>query len=319
MPAKKKASASKKTVHKKRSPARKITEEHVVEPPSENSVQEAPAVTTSIGQPVGPTSQMTSDVQSGVQAGMNTTLQQTAQVDPTTSASSVPPVQPPPAQTQPQNNPQAENTTFQPVGVPATDGVQAQPPASPVSGDANKSDAIDQPSAFGPLPEPESKSKLWLFLVVLVIIAAVGGGGYFYYSQFMQKAPSGSEKAAVTPTEAPETSESTSSAEMEVKLDEYSIKVLNGSGVRGEAGRVQSSLEDAGFTVSEIGNADNSDYEKTLIQHKKDVKKGFLDKLKEELEKTYELDKNEELPDSASDEVIVIIGSTKAASDTSEE
>lgn len=85
--------------------------------------------------------------------------------------------------------------------------------------------------------------------------------------------------------------------------------MLNGSGVAGEASKMQKILEEEGFEVSDTGNADKFDYTDTVIQAKKGVEKSFLDKLKVLLSKTYSVGKDKVLDASDSSEVIVIVGS----------
>ena len=46
------------------------------------------------------------------------------------------------------------------------------------------------------------------------------------------------------------------------------IAVKNGSGVTGAAAKASNFLKDLGYTVSSTGNADNSDYENTVIEVK---------------------------------------------------
>ena len=50
-------------------------------------------------------------------------------------------------------------------------------------------------------------------------------------------------------------------------VGECSVQVLNGSGVRGAAGKVAAKLQDSGFTVDDIGNADGHDFDATRIRH----------------------------------------------------
>ncbi|MDZ4227900.1 MAG: LytR C-terminal domain-containing protein, partial [Candidatus Levybacteria bacterium] len=107
-----------------------------------------------------------------------------------------------------------------------------------------------------------------------------------------------------TPTAAPEPTKA-------IDLTKYEIEIQNGGGVSGEAGRQEASLGGEGFTISSIGNADNSDYADTLIKAKAEVEKAFLDKLKSVLENTFTLGEIETLSESSSVPVVVIIGTKK--------
>ncbi|MBI2031369.1 MAG: LytR C-terminal domain-containing protein [Candidatus Levybacteria bacterium] len=144
------------------------------------------------------------------------------------------------------------------------------------------------------------------YLFIFALGVAVGGfivyqngGNIDFLNKVIQKDES-SQKVEVKPTAAP--------TEEPVDLTKYSIKVLNGSEIPGEASKLKDSLEEAGFKVSSIGNASESSFLKTVIMVKADVDEAFLEKLKDELLKSYELSDTEELEDSAEDDIEIIIG-----------
>ncbi|MFM1966170.1 MAG: hypothetical protein RL134_1895 [Actinomycetota bacterium] len=62
-------------------------------------------------------------------------------------------------------------------------------------------------------------------------------------------------------------SSTTKAPDITVQPEEITVRVLNGSGVAGRAAEVAAALEAQGFTVSEIGDADRSDYATTEIRH----------------------------------------------------
>lgn len=153
-----------------------------------------------------------------------------------------------------------------------------------------------------PSDEPPKKNFMWPILFVF-IIALVLLGGIFAYKKGMNK----TEKVNVvtlspTPTLTPQPT---------IVLSKYAIKILNGSGVDGEAGRQKTALEAAGFTISSVGNADNSNYTDTIIEAKKDIEKAFLDKLKSVLQTSFTLSDVKVLPDNSTSSVIVILGTKK--------
>lgn len=98
---------------------------------------------------------------------------------------------------------------------------------------------------------------------------------------------------------------------IEVDLAEYSIEVLNGSGISGVASELKTALTTDGFKVISAGNADKSDYTNTIISAKKKVSSAYLVKLKENLKKTYILDSDSKAVLAETDEadVIITIGS----------
>lgn len=150
--------------------------------------------------------------------------------------------------------------------------------------------------------QPQKKNFMWPILFIF-IIALVLLGGIFVYKQGMNK---GTDVNVVTLSPTPTTIPTPT---ITVDLSKYEIQILNGSEVDGEAGRQKANLEAEGFTISSVGNADSSDYTKTIIQAKADVDKGFLDKLKSVLEESFVVGDNEELSEDEDPDVIVIIGS----------
>lgn len=151
---------------------------------------------------------------------------------------------------------------------------------------------------------PPKKDFMWpiLFVVFLALAFLIG---IFVYKQGMNK---GTQVNVVTLTPTPTVMPQPTKT---VDLTQYEIKVLNGSEVSGEAGRQKESLEAEGFTVSSIGNAAKSDYTKTIIQAKKEIESGFLDKLKSVIEESFVAGEIEELSEDEDSDVIIIIGSSK--------
>lgn len=98
-----------------------------------------------------------------------------------------------------------------------------------------------------------------------------------------------------------------------VDVSKLTIKVLNGSGIPGEASRLKGILTAAGFTVSSVGNAETSDYDKTVVQLKPGVDEAVVRVLKAELAKTYSLGGDGILSKNDIYDAVVIIGQEKAS------
>lgn len=150
--------------------------------------------------------------------------------------------------------------------------------------------------------KPPKKNYMWPILFIFIIALALLGG-IFVYKQSMNK---GADVNVITLSPAPTVMPSPTIA---LDLSKYPVEILNGSEVDGEAGRQKTNLEAEGFTISSVGNADNSDYTKTIIQAKKTVPQAFLDKLKSVLENSFVVGETEELSEDEDSDVIVIIGS----------
>lgn len=162
----------------------------------------------------------------------------------------------------------------------------------------------------------EEKSKpeflKWL-LVALVGVFSLGlvGGGVFVY----QKAITGKKVTPTTfaPTPSPgETAikipEVTPTPKTELKRSDLKIKVLNGTGVPGVAGKATEFLEKLGYEGVKTGNADSFDYEKTIVQIK-ESKKNYLGLIIDDLSKNYSLaESSKTLSEEEKFEVIIILG-----------
>jgi hypothetical protein len=170
--------------------------------------------------------------------------------------------------------------------------------------------------------ETEEKSNMWPVIVPLIVLAVLLVG--IIVSKIgtvvSEKVASKKVDNVVSLSPAPEVVEQPKEAEeqptevveqpkMEVDLAKYEIKVLNGSGVGGEAGRQKNNLEGEGFTVASVGDAANSDYSTTIIQAKEGVDRNYLDKLKAVLaSSSFVLGDQEELSENADYDIIVILG-----------
>jgi hypothetical protein len=147
-------------------------------------------------------------------------------------------------------------------------------------------------------------------VVVLLVLGALVGGVIYYKSSFSQ------ENQEETQPESEEMSEPTSTPEPtaapEVSLDDYTIKVQNGSGIAGEAGNVADLLSDAGFANPDTGNAESYDFTTTVVETKASVPNSVYNSIKEALSDQYIVEKSEQtLDDSSSYDIVITVGSKK--------
>ena len=108
-------------------------------------------------------------------------------------------------------------------------------------------------------------------------------------------------------TDSDESSESTDSTESD--LADYSIKVLNGSGEKGEASSVRSLLITEGFSEIDTANADNYDYTDTEVSLKGDVPNSIFNTIESVLGDIYTvLLDSDPLTDDSDYDVVIIVG-----------
>lgn len=148
--------------------------------------------------------------------------------------------------------------------------------------------------------------KLILTILIIVPIGFLAFGGFLYFSKNMNLdlVKKQSEKKLVIP----ETPTATPTPE-EVDKEEFTIEVQNGSGIAGEGATVGELLEDEGFKVGDIGNADKSNYDETIITVSDEVSDEFIDELTKVLEERGKVGDVEKFATGVDGEVLVIVGS----------
>jgi hypothetical protein len=168
------------------------------------------------------------------------------------------------------------------------------------------------------IPTEKKHSFLFFFFIAFVaFLVGLGGiaGGYSLVKDHHFTLPSLSSipfLSEATPTNEP--TPITSPTPKEVDLSAYTIRILNGSGITGQAATLKTALTDAGYTVGETGNADSSDYTQTVISAQTNVEQAYLQKLEELLKKTYQVDSTvKTIPSVGDSQVTVTIGSETAA------
>ena len=165
---------------------------------------------------------------------------------------------------------------------------------------------------------PKENIPFWVLFMAFLIGLSLGAGligGIFYYKSKVESvetektpAPEAtiqpSETITQSPTPSPEAKE-------KADLSKLSVQILNGSGIAGEAGKVEKLLKDAGFTKTVSGNAKSYNYNETEISFKENVDPEATDKLKEAL-KSYKLKEMDNLPDTAKNDIEIIVGKSKS-------
>lgn len=154
-----------------------------------------------------------------------------------------------------------------------------------------------------------NKKILFAVLVLLLVAGLLGGGIYFYQSQIKKAsepitAPPPSS-VVVAPTPTPQT----------VDLSAYSVQILNGSGIIGEAGKVKTLLEEQGFKEFTTGNAKSFEFTNTEVSMKVNIEEAAFDKIKQALGENYTVIKADPLEDNSKYNIVITIG--KKASETS--
>ena len=159
--------------------------------------------------------------------------------------------------------------------------------------------------------------KVFLIILTILSLVAVIAGGIYYY----QKNIAGNDNNEVTneaaPTVAdvspsPVPTETPASEESKVDYTKYTLQILNGSGIPGEAGKAKDLLNDLDFKSVVTANADNYDYKDTVVSLKDGVSDQVFAEVKKLLGSTYTLEsKAESASTSSKYDVIVTVGTRK--------
>ncbi len=156
-------------------------------------------------------------------------------------------------------------------------------------------------------PDHSFISKIKWIIVVILILGLLLASSLLSYQFGVSQGKKSVEKEVAAEEEAP--TPTPAASDEDVNLSVYTISVLNGSGIKGEASTLQKKLDAEGYNVTTIGNAED-DVVKTLIEVKDKVSKSYINKLKEELSVTYTLDTDVgELSSSNEEDVVITIGS----------
>lgn len=180
-------------------------------------------------------------------------------------------------------------------------------------------------------PKKRSMKSPFFILVIIMIIGIIGFVGYSMVNSQNENVDEEAESEEIitptfTPTPSPQETPSTTisitptskiqptptkSVSTSGKSDDKSsltIEILNGSGVAGVAGKAKSLLTDLGYNITSTGNADNFEYEQSVIEIKAS-KSSFLKDLEKDLSKDYVIgETSSTLSASNQTDVRIIIG-----------
>lgn len=158
-----------------------------------------------------------------------------------------------------------------------------------------------------------SGKRLVFFLVAIAVSAAIFFAGLMFFKFQFSSIGLTNPFAEATPTPTPEPT-STPTPTPEINLSDYSVQVLNGSGVSGAAAAVASLLEEEGFEGVEVGNAADEDYEETEVQLAEGVPSEVYSIISSALSE-YTVVEGAELDEDAEFDIIIVVGQVNSSGD----
>ncbi len=157
------------------------------------------------------------------------------------------------------------------------------------------------------------RTFLKFFLItfgVTMILLLLAGGVYVYLKGIggqQERVPE--TTSTPPPSETPSATPISGSTSTPRPLSSYGISILNGSGKIGAATTAKNLLVKAGFKVASTGNAENFNFETTLIQAKANVNSDVVDKIKESLSASFKPQIGETLDTADKFDIIITVGS----------
>lgn len=145
-----------------------------------------------------------------------------------------------------------------------------------------------------------------LAAIGFLVFKGVGGGGATPTSTPSVESISGSSDNTSS------SSESTPSPAPADK-SKVSIKVMNGTGIAGEAGYLQGVLANLGYTKIEVGNSDTQDNTVTTVTFSANLDQSTIDEITNKLQSIYEKVTTNTSSSQTSSDVIITTGLRKGA------
>lgn len=161
--------------------------------------------------------------------------------------------------------------------------------------------------------QSQEKNAKWLWLLVVLIIvgaiifAFVKGIGPL--ARFKGEEEFAVEESPTTTSEVISSPSPEATEGAELDRSQPKVRILNGSGKAGAASSVKDFLEGKGYQVVAVGNADNYDFEQTVIKLKEEFVK-FQETLFKDMSSEYSVSVDEErLSATESADIEVTVGS----------
>jgi len=172
----------------------------------------------------------------------------------------------------------------------------------------------------------KKKASIFIYFLLLILITLVflliffGANIKDSFFNLIDRSSPPPEKEATTsqvpkPKEATPAAEGTGTTESakpketneEVNKKNFKIRILNGSGKAGTASEAKNFLTSRGYKVVSIGNADNFNYQKTVVRVK-ESRQSITNPLTKDLKERYAISVSSFLPENESYDVLIIIG-----------
>jgi len=169
--------------------------------------------------------------------------------------------------------------------------------------------------------KPPKRGRFKPLYLILPLIALVLAGGILLWPNFKEALLSPSKNGGIpiskeTTTSSQKQKEATPEAEKkkpepepkkQISRSDFSVKILNGSGIAGAAGKMRDFVSSKGYTIESVGNAENFNHQTTTVQIK-NSRKGISSLLTKDLEERYSINIGSPLSESEQFDILLIVG-----------
>lgn len=164
---------------------------------------------------------------------------------------------------------------------------------------------------FPDAKEPQKSGSKKVIFIIVVIIIILAGGAWYLLSRKEETIEFTND--SITPF----ISESTPTPieEEVVEKDTLKVNILNGTGTPGDAGKLETALNELGYSEIEAGNADNFDYTSAEVTFSSTFPENYKAEIMEKLAKMYSevKDGSETL---GSYDVVIVTGTSGSSTTT---
>ena len=175
-----------------------------------------------------------------------------------------------------------------------------------------KSGQASQPNDFFGAPPEEAKGGIPKALIAVALLVVAGGAAAFMFVGGPGKFLGASVEATPTPNTEEIPAPMPSPEAEDVDLTEFTVRVLNGTGTAGEAGKVKALLEEAGFEDIKTGNAPSEDNTVTTVSTKADVPAGAVKAVENALKGVFTTEAGDALDEDSDYDIVVTTGGASA-------
>lgn len=157
-------------------------------------------------------------------------------------------------------------------------------------------DTLHQPAEMTPppvsfpanAPKPRGKKGSWIWVILIVLLAAAIGGFFILKgSSEIEPMPSSTPAPIIEEPIEEETTPAPSASPTATNKSAIDIKVLNGTGIPGEAAYLETQLEKLGYTNIETGNYTSSSVSATTVTFSSQVTTAVKEEITDKLEELY--------------------------------